>query len=82
MINKNDVDGVNLYVRVDFNNALNGLMTVLTKNKAPERGFTMKELKDNMFNKITCKYSEELNKYIYNINNDNGVIKLYEAKVK
>ena len=80
---KNDIDNSDVYMRVDFNNALNGKSLLFAKTKPNmERGFTLKELKDNMFIKCICERNELINKYTYKMDGvDINNIDLYQVRV-
>ena len=79
---KSDIE--NVYMRVDFNNALNGKSLLFTKTK-PKReiGFTLEELKDSMFIKCICKRNETINKYTYEMETGVNIrnIDLYQVRV-
>ena len=80
---KSDINNNNVYMRVDFNNALNGKSLLFAKTKPiRERGFTLKELKDNMFIKCTCERDDVINKYTYKMDGvDVNNIDLYQVRV-
>jgi len=54
-----------IYLKVEFNNAADGNTTLFTKEKPTGLGFTVKELYDNMYFKIYCKFDETINNYVY-----------------
>lgn len=59
-------DTKTIYMRVDFNNALNGRSTLFTSGKPnTSSGFTISQLYDNLFFEVNCDFDEITNKYIY-----------------
>lgn len=80
---KNDINNNDVYMRVDFNNALNGKSLLFAKTKpSRELGFTLKELKDNMFIKCVCERNDSANKYTYKTDDVNiRNIDLYQVRV-
>ena len=80
---KNDINNNDVYMRVDFNNALNGKSLLFAKTKPiRELGFTLKELKDNMFIKCVCERNDSTNKYTYKMGDVNiRNIDLYQVRV-
>lgn len=87
---KNDLkknENKTIYVKVELNNALNGSTSLFLSNRKQDgSGYTLKELKDNLFIKINIKYEERLNEYVYFLDEEyssqNINIQLYQAKVK
>lgn len=84
-IQKNETKTI--YLKIEYNNAINGSTSLFLKNKPVDtNGYTLNEVKNNMFLAISVKYDMELKKYVYwingNANNKNMVINLYQAKVK
>lgn len=93
---KNNVRDI--YMRVDFNNAVNGRVSLFTANKPNSLdGYELSELYDNLFCKVNCYYDNNKRKYVYKFNNkdveaneiiedkniDNTIIiDLYQAKIK
>lgn len=76
-----------IYLKFEYNNAINGTTSLFLKNKPDNsNGYTLNELKNNMFFEIKIKYDAILKKYIYwvdgNAYNKNIMINLYQAKVK
>lgn len=56
-----------IYMRIDFNNALNGRSVLFTKkmsNPLKPNGYTMEELYRRLYFKIMCKFDMNKNKYI------------------
>lgn len=55
-----------IYMRVDFNNALNGRSTLFTAGKPNiSSGFTISQLYENLFFEVNCDFDETTNKYVY-----------------
>lgn len=76
-----------IYLKIEYNNAINGKTLLFCPNKSlsDNNGFTLQELKNNMFIEIEYKYDDVNDKYIYwfkNKNSENVEINLYQAKVK
>lgn len=62
-----------IYMRVDFNNALNGQSVLFTKkmsNPLVSSGYTMEDLHNRLYFKITCKFDTNRDKYIAYLNLD------------
>ena len=86
-----------IYMRADFNNAMNGRSTLFTKGKPDSiSGYTMQELYANLFFEIDCVFDNSINNYVYSFHNINTtsysdlidanvkntlIIDLYQAKV-
>jgi hypothetical protein len=84
-IPKNEIKTI--YLKFEYNNAINGKTSLFLKNKPTNpSGYSMNELKENMFFAVKVKYDVYLKKYIYwieDIVTDNNIeIHLYQAKVK
>lgn len=84
-IQKNETKTI--YLKFEYNNAINGATSLFLKNKPINpNGYTLNELKNNMFFEIKIKYDDVLGKYIYWVNenayNKNITVNLYQAKVK
>lgn len=54
-----------IYLKIEFNNASDGNITLFTKTKPTGVGYTIKELYENMYFKIYCKYDTNINNYVY-----------------
>lgn len=95
-IPKNDIKTI--YMRVDFNNAMDGRSVLFTKGKPDTiNGYSMQELNNNIYYEMECSYNSNMNKYVYKIKGKNKQthsdiedkyiknkinIDLYQAKVK
>ena len=56
-----------IYLRIDFNNAMNGRTVLFTKklsNPLLTNGYTMQDLYNGMYFEISCKYDWDKNKYV------------------
>jgi len=64
-----------IYMRVDFNSALNGRSTLFTQGKPNNNsGYTMTELYNNLFFEVNCVFNTSLNRHIYYFTNKNSVV--------
>jgi hypothetical protein len=66
---KNDIPkttGVTIYMRADYNSAVDGRSLLLTTDKPSSKaGFTIPQLYSKMFSEVTCMYDSVENKYVY-----------------
>lgn len=84
-VTKNEIKTI--YIKIEYNNAVNGSTSLFTKNKPTNSdGYTLNELRNEMFLPLKIKYSESLGKYIYWVdgNSSDSILNLsiYQAKVK
>lgn len=85
---KNDIPkiGTTVYLKLEYNNAINGRTLLFTHNKPTTTdGYKLSELKNNMFLPITINYNEISNKYTYSITGYNTQtlnLTYYQAKVQ
>ncbi len=83
-IPKNEIKTI--YMKVEYNSALNGKTLLFLKDYSHDttEGFSLENLKVNMFLPISVKYETSLDKYVYwfnEYNEQNAVIDLFQAKV-
>lgn len=83
-LKKNEIKTI--YLKVEYNNALNGVVSLFLKNHpTTPNGYTILNIKENMFIKINIKYEQSINEYVYffddEYSNDNINLNLYQAKV-